>query len=350
MADLKNTTIDDTGFLELPSGTTAQRPSNPQAGMIRWNTDVELAELYNGTEWGPLVEIPIDAQGGSVSDVSIEGVNYRIHAFTSTGTSTFTVNSIGTTDGEVDALIVGGGGAGGNDSTAGGAGGLVIVNDLPVVAQSYEVEVGAGGLTTTGSREHGFNGGDSSAFDFDALGGGGGGGTNSPVNSNCRRGLDGGSGGSNGRRAQSECNSANAGQSTQDTYFGSTFAQGFGNNGRPQGRSSGPFHTGGAGGAGGLGQAATSSRPGDGGPGLDFSNLFTTAFGEDGWFAGGGGGTNDDNEGRQGGIGGGGFGGTPDGGNGMPNTGGGGGGFAGGGTGPAGLGGSGIVLIRYRIG
>ena len=333
--------------ITLPIGTTAQRPANPEVGMMRFNTDEGYVEWYNEVTdaWSPIGFSPdVVATGGTVTDIEQAGQLFRVHAFTSDGT--FEV----TRSGEVDALIVGGGGGGGNDSTAGGAGGLVIVNGLSVVAQSYEVEVGAGGLTTTGSREHGFNGGDSSAFDFDALGGGGGGGTNSPVNSNCRRGLDGGSGGSNGRRAQSECNSANAGQSTQDTYFGSTFAQGFGNNGRPQGRSSGPFHTGGAGGAGGLGQAATSSRPGDGGPGLDFSNLFTTAFGEDGWFAGGGGGTNDDNEGRQGGIGGGGFGGTPDGGNGMPNTGGGGGGFAGGGTGPAGLGGSGIVLIRYRIG
>jgi len=62
MAEFKNTTIDDTGFLELPSGTTAQRPSSPQAGMVRYNTDDEIVEVYNGTEWTSLV-IPLGSAG-----------------------------------------------------------------------------------------------------------------------------------------------------------------------------------------------------------------------------------------------------------------------------------------------
>jgi len=51
MATLKNTTINDTGFLKTATGTTAQRPASPQTGMIRYNTDLGYHEIYNGTAW-----------------------------------------------------------------------------------------------------------------------------------------------------------------------------------------------------------------------------------------------------------------------------------------------------------
>jgi len=51
MATLKNTTIDDSGFLQLPRGTTAERPASPSAGMLRFNTTFGLAELFNGANW-----------------------------------------------------------------------------------------------------------------------------------------------------------------------------------------------------------------------------------------------------------------------------------------------------------
>jgi hypothetical protein len=51
MANLKNLTINDTGFLGLPSGTTAQRPVSPTAGMIRYNTSLSTIEFYNGSAW-----------------------------------------------------------------------------------------------------------------------------------------------------------------------------------------------------------------------------------------------------------------------------------------------------------
>jgi len=35
----------------IPSGDTANRPSSPQAGFIRFNTDYGLTEVYNGTKW-----------------------------------------------------------------------------------------------------------------------------------------------------------------------------------------------------------------------------------------------------------------------------------------------------------
>ena len=46
------------GYLRLPSGTTGQRPTTPQIGMIRFNTDLDIVEAYynnSGTpEWREL--------------------------------------------------------------------------------------------------------------------------------------------------------------------------------------------------------------------------------------------------------------------------------------------------------
>lgn len=51
MATLKNTSIKDSGYMGLPSGSTAERPADPKAGMIRWNTTDSKLEGYDGTEW-----------------------------------------------------------------------------------------------------------------------------------------------------------------------------------------------------------------------------------------------------------------------------------------------------------
>lgn len=51
MATLKNTTINDTGFLTLPSGNIAQRPVSPSSGMMRYNSDLSRSEVYNGSIW-----------------------------------------------------------------------------------------------------------------------------------------------------------------------------------------------------------------------------------------------------------------------------------------------------------
>lgn len=51
MAQLKNTIVNDTGFLRLPLGSSAQRPSSPVAGYIRFNTTINLAEYWNGSSW-----------------------------------------------------------------------------------------------------------------------------------------------------------------------------------------------------------------------------------------------------------------------------------------------------------
>jgi hypothetical protein len=112
MATLKNTTIDDTGFIRIASGTTAERPGSPEAGMIRFNTDLGYDEWYNGSNWYQQGFFPlfVTATGGSVTTCG----DYKIHTFTSSGT--FTVSCAGNPEGSttVDYMVVAGGGGGGS--------------------------------------------------------------------------------------------------------------------------------------------------------------------------------------------------------------------------------------------
>jgi hypothetical protein len=51
MAILKNTSINDTGSIKLPVGTTAQQPGAPAAGMVRLNSGRSEIENYKGSTW-----------------------------------------------------------------------------------------------------------------------------------------------------------------------------------------------------------------------------------------------------------------------------------------------------------
>ena len=51
MAELKNTVINDTGAIGLPGGTTAQRPTNPPEGAMRYNTTLGYTECYWKGYW-----------------------------------------------------------------------------------------------------------------------------------------------------------------------------------------------------------------------------------------------------------------------------------------------------------
>lgn len=280
------------------------------------------------------------ADGGTITYATIGSNTYRIHAFTAVGTSTlFLPETV-----ECDVLLVAGGGGGGGSGgsgasgAGGGAGGLILDLNKTVSPGSYSIVVGAGGLFINPDFDlQGSDGGDTSAFSLTAVGGGGGG---SRVDGNAN-GRDGGSGGGEG--SQGVTTSYGSGTSGQGNRGG---LNGFSGDGGE------PNASGGGGGAGGVGgDGLDDNYSGDGGAGLDMSAYFTTSFGDNGYFAGGGGG------GRPGsvtnGFGSGGIGGGADGGNndapesGTANTGGGG---AGAGTDDrSGPGGSGIVLIRYRV-
>ena len=47
-----------TGYLDLPAGTTAQRPVSPVVGMIRYNTTTSSYEVYTSTGWQPITTAP----------------------------------------------------------------------------------------------------------------------------------------------------------------------------------------------------------------------------------------------------------------------------------------------------
>lgn len=58
-----------TGAVALPDGTQAQRPGTPLTGMLRFNTDLDSFEGYNGSDWG---SIGGGATGGGTDEVFYE--------------------------------------------------------------------------------------------------------------------------------------------------------------------------------------------------------------------------------------------------------------------------------------
>ena len=285
--------------------------------------------------------------GGTITDVTIGGQAYRIHAFTAVGTNKFHVSSFSSST--IDVLLVAGGGGGGGvtgngASGGGGAGGLVLdLNRTVTPGTTYTIVVGGGGAGGGNSRVNGNNGGNTTGFGLTAVGGGGGGGSSDGTSWNA--GSSGGSGGGggggdanpNGDGGASTQSGTNSGVDIDAGNAGGASATQYGDCG------------GGGGGAGEVGDTFQGDTVGNGyniqgGDGLDMSSYFTTAFGDNGYFAGGGGAfARNDNIARAGGLGGGGDGAS----SGTANTGGGGGGRDA--DVSAGAGGSGIVLIRYKI-
>ena len=57
-ASISDHTNTSTGHLDLPSGTTAQRPTLDNAGGTRFNTTTGSLEFYDGNNWVPTNLIP----------------------------------------------------------------------------------------------------------------------------------------------------------------------------------------------------------------------------------------------------------------------------------------------------
>jgi hypothetical protein len=273
-----------------------------------------------------------------------DGINYSdrsfsyivkapvITSFTSVGNTSWTAPF----SGNIRVLVVAGGGGGGCQvGGGGGAGGLVHNTSFAVTSsQSYTVTVGAGGGGTTSTNSPGGSGGNSVFGSISAIGGSGGGSHGNNNGGLTTGGSGGGGGGGNG-----------------GSVTGANGTVGQGNAG-----GNGLINTwagGGGGGAGGPGSAASSANDGTGGNGgAGLSNDIT---GSTVYYAGGGGGCSNGNTSvlSSGGVGGGAGGwstsyrpGTV---NATANTGGGGGGVRDypSSNGPAGNGGSGIVIVRY---
>jgi type II secretory pathway pseudopilin PulG len=269
----------------------------------------------------PTTATACSATGGDVIDTT-SAPGYKIHKFTTTGTSNFTVTSGSCI---VEVLVVAGGGGGGPDTSGrsgggGGAGGLISTSSYSIGSGATSVVVGGGG----GSFVNGQN---SSFSSLIAVGGGHG------QRGDASAATSGGSGGG--------CLGFWAGVETPGSGTNGQGNRGGYNDGATY------FGSGGGGGAGAVGGNGTVSSNGVGGIGLQYDISGTLAY-----YAGGGGGGAARVEvptGGTGGSGGGGAGGnrTAVGSNGQANTGGGGGG--GGWQSAGGSGGSGVVIVRYAI-
>jgi hypothetical protein len=296
---LDSTSQSGSGAIQIPVGTSAQRPPSPTNGMIRKNTTTGLVE-----HWDPATSSWI----GLTSVVSY------------------------------DVLAVGGGGGTGYSqyhNGGGGGGGTVFSAGILSIGQVYTVTVGAGGTGGTATSANNNTAGNPSQFgSLVALGGGRGG---------TWPDFPGGNGSSGGGGAE------NGNAPSQAAGLG-TAGQGF-NGGA--GASSGPG-AGGGGGAGGVGgTGVTNSRGGLGGVGLSYPISGTATF-----YGGGGGVANFyGNTTAAGGAGGGGTGywgnalvtasnGGAGAANATANTGGGAGGYERADLRTGGIGGSGIVILR----
>ena len=62
--------------MKMPTGTTAQRPGSPTTGVIRFNTDRNLLEVYNGSAWTDVVGPDVASQStlGTQENPAISGM------------------------------------------------------------------------------------------------------------------------------------------------------------------------------------------------------------------------------------------------------------------------------------
>ena len=92
LAAFVNPTFGGTEFMLIPKGTTAQRPAVPVDGEMRYNTDTEQFEGYQGGAWGQLGG---GATGGGGDEVFVEnGVTVTTNYTLTTGKNAESVGPI----------------------------------------------------------------------------------------------------------------------------------------------------------------------------------------------------------------------------------------------------------------
>ena len=370
-------TFDTNSCILVPNGSDKIGGTAGNAGLSTEGLAITLVFIDSTKGWlvtdsGLQSEAPppaayVTATGGTVTTSG----DFKFHKFT--GPGTFCVSNAGNALGSnaVDYLVVAGGGGGGAAyGGGGGAGGYRFSNGtasgcytagpsplgasaLPVTATGFPITVGAGGAASTGAGSPGSmttgGNGVNSVFSTITSTGGGGGGAHMPGPGGQRDGKTGGSGGGGGS------NDPGAGAGTGGAGNTPPVSPPQGNNGGNGYHDAATFAVGGGGGgAGAVGGSTPTSPPygpptiGSGGAGL------TSCITASPVARGGGGGSGahpNRTPGGTGGTGGGGAGGTSGAGTaGTVNTGGGAGG--GGNNVPSsngGVGGSGIVIIRYKF-
>jgi len=105
LTNVESITYDNDGneVFQLPAGTTAQRPNSPQTAYLRWNTDDERIEVYNGNRWAGinLVGFESVSLGVATATVTANDAVAQINTFISlfgTPASAFSVRQLGDTD------------------------------------------------------------------------------------------------------------------------------------------------------------------------------------------------------------------------------------------------------------
>ena len=309
------------------AGTGSQSVTFTPTDTAKYNTVTTSVSVTVNKATPTIAALPrfMSATGGTKS----ESGDFIIHTFTNVGNSTFKPTGSGT----VEILVVAGGGGAGFDGGGGGGAGGVITNTVSVTSGTeYTVVVGGGGAAAIApqSGPNGSPGSNSQFGSLTAIGGAGG------YNGHARITAitTGGSGGGQGFIDVGVDPIAGPGDGTP----------GQGNQG---GYSFNGSAGGGGGGAGAAGGNASDKQGGNGGNGIQ-SGISGVAA----WYGGGGAGGSWNGTGGTGGMGGGGNGGGKEpataGANGIANTGGGGGGNGVASRNDSGMGGSGIVIVRYK--
>ena len=351
-------TFDSNNLTIVPNGTDKIGSLNQNAVLSTEGQSVTLVYVDSTQGWINTMDSTSNVRGAPLFVTATGGTittcgNDKIHTFTGPGTFTVTQVASCAANNIVSHVVLAGGGGGGVDrGGGGGAGGFREVknpatpytaspldgypsapNRVTVTATAFPVTVGAGGaigVPLSGSGGPGGNGNPSVFGGITSTGGGGGKTSNSPVGA--------GNGGSGGGGAGSGSTTAGTGNTPPVSP--------------PQGNKGGdsadgsPFASGAGG--GGAGAAAANANLPSGASPAGGAGVATSITGSSVTRAGGGGATGKNPQSAS--AGGPGGGGTAErssnGAAGTVNTGGGGGSSC---TALGGLGGSGIVIIRYKF-
>jgi hypothetical protein len=90
---LNGTEMTPTGAIVMPVGTTAQRPGTGVVGMMRFNSDIDAFEGYNGASWvklGGMTPANDSRDNGLVTDNEVFNADYG--AITDTDTASYTLD------------------------------------------------------------------------------------------------------------------------------------------------------------------------------------------------------------------------------------------------------------------
>ncbi len=239
---------------EDPLGGSYQIRINPENNQL--SIRAPSAELNQSVVINPRA-LPWAEGGDNVYTISASGTNYRVHEFTTPGSTNLTF----TRGGNVEYLVVGGGGGAGTESGMypyPGGGGQVVTGATTITSQSYPVIVGSGGAYRD-SNIAGDNGLSSSIFSITAnpglggrssgtTGGSSGSGFSGGNRQGCGTGGGGGAGGPGGNALPSCGNNGTGGAGgigIQSNITGTLLGYGGGGSGVSWNQGSGPVVDGG---------------------------------------------------------------------------------------------------------